>query len=801
MFVTLENHFMKNTLLLSLTLLISSLSIAQTGIIKGKIIESGGGKIVEFATVVIEGTTNGVQSDENGEYKIEGLAPGTYNIVVSSVGFKTKTIFEIGVTNSKPAVVDVEIESSSLNLEEVVVKASPFQRKEESPISVRSLGLDEILRAPGANQDISKVVQSLPGVGFSTGFRNDIFIRGGSASENRFYMDDIEIPNINHFATQGSSGGPIGMINVDFIRDVNFYSSAFPANRGNMLSSNMDIRLREGRDDRWGGSLRLGSSEAYATMESPLNKKKNATILASFRFSYLQLLFKAFDLPFLPTYSDQQLKIKWRPTKKDEFTLLGLSSADYFKLNLGANKTEAQRNILARLPQYNQWSYMIGAKYNRYFDNNSYLQVVLSRNSLINKFVKYVDNDESKPKTTDYKSTESENKLRIEYTGRKKGWKYNVGVGYELARYFNRSKFGTQFGEIDFETKLFVHKYAVFSQVSKSLFKERWDISVGLRLDGNNFNTSMANIANQVSPRFSSSVLILQGFRWNFNTGYYHQMPTYTALGFKDSTGEFANKSTLTYMRNIHVVTGFEYSTKWNGRFSVEGFYKQYFNVPFSVREQVSLANLGGDFGVVGNEAVTSTSEGRAYGVEFLYEQKLFKGFYGSVAYTLFWSEFKDRNNKFVASSWDARHIGVLSLGKKFKKGWELGGRVRFQGGSPYTPFDLQTSSLIPVYNVQPAGVLDFSRLNSERLKFFYALDLRVTKKWSFKYWGLELYLDLQNATLARPDQPGAFVVNITPDGNPQLDPNDPSRYDAKILRDDRRLGQLLPTLGIVITY
>jgi hypothetical protein len=790
---------MKNYLTLFFAIVVF-VSEAQTGIIKGKITESGG-KPVEFATVVIDGTQNGTQSDENGSFIIDKLAPGTYNLRVTSVGFSSKTVFEIGVTNSKPAVVEIEMESSTKNLDEVVVKANPFVRKEESPVSVRSLGLDEIQRAPGANQDISRVVQSLPGVGFNTGFRNDIYIRGGAPSENRFFMDDIEIPNINHFATQGSSGGPVGMINVDFIRDVNFYSSAFPANRGNMLSSSMDIRLREGRDDRWGGSLRLGSSEAYATMEAPLNKKRNATILASFRYSYLQLLFKAFDLAFLPTYTDQQLKIKWRPTRKDELTILGLSSADYFKLNLAANKTESQRYQLAILPEYNQWSYMLGAKYNRYFDNNSYLQVVMSRNSLINSYKKFEDNDRSKTQTTDYRSTESENKLRIEYTGRKNGLKYNVGVGYELARYFNKSDFATPFGNVLYETKFFVHKYSLFTQVSKSVFKEKLTLSGGLRFDGNSFNNNMANLARQVSPRVSSSLVIVENFRWNTNVGYYHQMPQYTAMGYKDTSGAFVNKQRLTYIRNIHVVTGFDYATKWNGRFSLEGFYKQYFNFPFSVRDQVSLANLGEGFGVLGNEAVTSTSEGRAYGVEFLYEQKLFYGFYGSLAYTLFWSEFKDAKGKYAPTSWDSRHIITFSLGKKFKRGWEVGGRIRAQGGFPYTPFDLNTSSLIGVYNTQPSGVLDWSRLNQERLNFFYAVDLRVTKKWSFKHWGLELYLDLQNATLAKVDQPANFGLVFDANNQPQIDPNDPNRYISQLIQDNRRLGQLLPALGIVITY
>jgi hypothetical protein len=187
--------------------------------------------------------------------------------------------------------------------------------------------------------------------------------------------------------------------------------------------------------------------------------------------------------------------------------------------------------------------------------------------------------------------------------------------------------------------------------------------------------------------------------------------------------------------------------------------------------------------------------------MEFLYEQKLFKGFYGSLAYTLFWSEFKDKNGNYAPTSWDSRHIITFSLGKKFKRGWEVGGRIRAQGGFPYTPFDLNTSSLIGVYNVQPSGVLDWNRLNQERLDFFYALDLRVTKKWSFKYWGLELYLDLQNVTLAKVDQPANFGLVFDANNQPQIDPNDPNRYITQLIQDNRRLGQLLPALGIVITY
>ena len=142
---------------------------------------------------------------------------------------------------------------------------------------------------------------------------------GGAPNENRFYLDDVEVPNINHFATQGSSGGPVGLINVNFIKEVDFYSGAFPANRGNALSSVMNFRQADGRDDRIGGTFLMGSSDFGVTLEGPVGDK--TTFLVSARRSYLQFLFQALGLPFLPTYNDFQTKIKHKIDQKNEIYL------------------------------------------------------------------------------------------------------------------------------------------------------------------------------------------------------------------------------------------------------------------------------------------------------------------------------------------------------------------------------------------------------------------------------------------------------------------------------------------------
>lgn len=776
------------------------------GVLEVKISESGSNKPIELVNVQIEGTTIGGVTDEKGEAEVRDIPPGTYNINLSCLGYQPKSVFEIEISIGKPAVIVTELSPSVIDLKEVEVKANPFVKNEESPVSVRTIGINEIQRSPGGNRDISKVVQSLPGVGFSGGFRNDLYIRGGSPAENKFYIDGIEIPNINHFATQGSSGGPNGLINVDFIREVNFYSSAFPSNRGNALSSVMDIRLRDGRDDRFGGTFTIGSSDFAVSMESPLNKKKTATMLASLRYSYLQLLFKALRLPFLPTYTDAQAKVKWKITPKDEFVFLFLSAYDVNVLNTKIkNPDESQQYLLNLLPEQTQLTYMVGGKYTHYFEN-SYLQVFLSRNMLVNKFNKWRDNDKGKEKITEYGSTEAENKLRVEYTGRKGIVKYNAGINYEFARYTNSSSFldaqftQQQLVKIDFDSKFNMHKYGAFANVSSTMFDDLVILGFGIRFDGNNYNRKMAELWRQASPRLSVSIKMPQNIRINMNTGYYHQLPSYTILGYEDSTGSLVNKERLTYMRNVHAVAGIEYTTPINSRISVEGFYKRYYNVPFMLDNNISVANQGGGFGVVGNGPAKSTSEGRSYGMEFLFEQKLYKGFYGTVSYTLFWSQFKDVFDNYVSSSWDTRHIISLTGGKKFKRNWEIGLRYRIQGGAPYTPYDIAASTLYARYNPSSPGILDYNNINSSRVKWFHSADIRITKKWYLKEWSFELYLDVQNFYLSKAPEAPIFSPVYDADGKTPLnDPNDASRFQYKYLGASRAVP--LPTLGIVITY
>ena len=340
-------------------------NLFSQGKITGRIFDNVSNEGVEFATILVLQSGDGTISETNGEFVIDNVKPGVYDVQISFLGYRDQTFFELEVTGTKPAVIEVGLEENATTLDEVVVKASPFKKTKESPVSLRSIGVTEIKRNPGGNRDISTVVQTLPGVTSSPSFRNDLIIRGGAPNENRFYLDDVEVPNINHFATQGASGGPTGLINVDFIREVDFYSGAFPANRGNALSSVFSFKQKDGRSDRIGATATVGASDFGISLEGPLGE--NTTFIASARRSYLQLLFTALELPFLPTYNDFQAKVKYRKGK-NELYFLGLGAIDQFKLNLDANETESQQFLLQNLPVSPQWNYTNGLVYKRYGD-------------------------------------------------------------------------------------------------------------------------------------------------------------------------------------------------------------------------------------------------------------------------------------------------------------------------------------------------------------------------------------------------------------------------------------------------
>lgn len=793
---------MNRSILLSFILVVVFQTVlAQQASLTGRVLDGVNNEPLPFVNVIVSGTQIGTVTDENGNFQFQGLTPGFIRIETSFVGYHNVLSAQIELSNAKIAFVEIKMERRDTEIEEVTVNASPFRKTEESPVSLKTIGIAEIEKSPGANRDISKVIQSFAGVLSSPSFRNDIIIRGGGPSESRFYLDGIEVPNINHFATQGASGGPVGILNADFLREVNYYSGAFPANRGNALSGVFEFSQVDGNPDKLKFRSTLGASEVSGTLDGPLGEK--TTYIVSVRRSYLKLLFSALQLPFLPTFNDMQFKVKTRFDAKNELTFIGLGAIDLNELNLDIkNPDDQQKYILSQIPRNTQWSYTIGSVY-KHFRENSYQTLAISRSHLNNTLIKYLENDESSSanKILDYTSEELENKIRFENNTRMDGFKANIGVNVDFARYTN-STFQKRFYDgniqnVNYDTDLNLVKYGLFGQISHEFLNERMTLSAGFRMDATNYSSGMNNPLKQFSPRISASYQLTEKWSLNANVGRYFQLPAYTILGYKQNN-EFVNKNDLKYISVDHFIAGIEFRPVSAIQFSLEGFSKNYSNYPFSVKDQISLANKGADFGVIGDEEVTSTSKGRAYGAEFQARISSSKGYNMNLSYTMVRSEFQDGNNTYLVSAWDSKSILSITGSAALKKGWQIGSRFRFVGGLPYTPYDMNRTSLIEAWNLRGGPYLDESKLNSERFPAFHQLDVRVDKAYYLKKMTLKFYLDIQNLYNFQSQSQDILVREEDANGN-FLTTDNGTRYVIRNVKNTS--GTVLPTIGIQLEF
>ncbi len=794
----------------------------KKGIVQGIVRDKDTQETLIGVSVIVVGSDPiiGVVTDLEGKYKLE-IPVGSYNLEASYIGFASLKKFNIVVGTGNANSINFELSESASNLEgvEIVAKKSTSASPTtvESPLSTQRLTTEEIKSNPGGNFDISRVVQALPGVGSTSGsvggFRNDIIIRGGAPNENVYYLDGIEIPVINHFATQGSAGGPTGILNVSFIEDVTLSSSAFEARYDNALASVFTFKQKEGNSERFQGNIRLSGTELATTFEAPLGKK--TTMLLSARRSYLQFLFQLIDLPIRPNYWDFQYKVTHKFNEKTTLTAIGVGAIDEFTFEEPRESSPENEYVLRSNPSINQWNYTTGFALKRLV-KDGFINVALSRNMFDNRLDQFEDRKETEEfRTLLLESQEIENKLRIDVNKSKKGWKYAYGLVGQYVKFNNdifnrlRKELRDSAGAIiqpevllNYNSSIDFFKYGFFGQVSKTILNNKVGFSFGVRSDMNTFTDTGNNPLKTLSPRLSASYYLNDEWSINGSVGRYFKIPIYTVLGFQNENGDFINKSNK-YISSTHYVLGTEFLPRASTRFTLEGFYKNYQDYPVSVRDGVSLANQGGNFGSIGNEEVASSGEGRAYGLEFLFQQKLINKIFAVFSYTFVRSEFSGTDEKLISSAWDNGHLVSAILGRKFGKGWEMGLKYRFAAGAPYTPFDLLQSQRN--YLGTGTGVLDNSQLNSERLSNFSQFDFRIDKKINFKKITLDLYIDIQNAfvqsspafpryTFERKEDNSDFK---TTDGQPIK--NDGSNAIPVIL--DNSDPSVLPTIGFILEF
>jgi hypothetical protein len=784
----MKRHLLIATFLLLLT---STASAQVTSRVIGQVEDEARNPLIG-ATVYLQGTQLGAISNDEGRFVIERVAPGTYNLVVSYIGYTSQTLFNIEVKSvGNPEYSFILVEDVT-QLEGVIVAPDKniVTRPVETPLSTQTLTAVEIATYPGGNNDVVRVAQSLPGISPSPGgFRNDLIIRGGAPNESVYYLDGVEIPNINHFSTQGSSGGPVGLLNVSFIDNVTLSTSAFGAQYDNALSGVLQFDQREGSRSKQSLNFRVSASETALTANGPLFKngqaESNTSYIVSVRRSYLQFLFELIGLPIRPDYWDYQYKITHRLNALNTLSLVGVGSVDDFAVDATGDIELNELSTLEQAPFIEQQSNTVGLSWRKRFESGQgFVTTTVSNNLLKNDFSRFSDNRAETGRFFYSNATESETKLRSSVSYFWNSWQFVSGVNVQQSTYRNSTE-DTNVG-FSYATRLSFQKFGLFASASTDLLSNKLKVSLGIRADDDTFLSSNS-LLDTVSPRLAASYSLTPEWKLNATAGRYYKLPPYTMLGYRE-TGMLANKD-LNYTRADHYVLGLERILNPSASITLEGFLKSYSDYPVSDRDQVSLANKGADFEVLGNENVTSNGKGRTYGTELLFQQKLSNNFYGIFSYTFFYSEFTGTDRSvYVPSLWDSRHLVSFTGGYQLGKSWEISSRFRYSGTSPLVPTDLDAT-----LNNYPLIVLDYSRIGDERLGAFSQLDVRVDKNWNFNRFSVDLFLEIQNILITDTPQATEFVLTRDEAGqvvNPQ-----------SLSPVERRGGSAIPTIGFVVDF
>ena len=699
------------------------------GVIKGKAIDEVTKEPIPGVNITLIGTKAGTATDVNGEFVFLKLETGNYQVKASSIGYSTVTIPDVIVNNARPVNLLIQLNESPVELQGLTIRSEFFRVNPSEIGSIANFSYEEIRRAPGGFEDVVRALSVLPGVAQASAGRNDLVVRGGAPSENLFVVDGFVVPNINHFGTQGATGGPISFINLDFVRETTFSSGGFSTAYGDKLSSVLNIDLRDGRSDRIGGKGTISASEFGINLEGPIGSKGN--FIFSARRSYLDFIFNAAGFNFVPEYYDVLAKFTYDYDSKNRLSYLFIGAFDNVKFN---NKNADDRYENSRILGSKQNTYVTGISFRHLFDNG-FITFSLSRN--------FSDYDSAQRDTLFNpvflnKSREGENEFKTDMVYKmSKTSELNAGISAATIKFNADVKlpdFVTTFGDTLNITSLVAarnyFKSAFYAQYSDLLF-DRLRLSAGIR--GDYFNG--INTKFYFSPRISFSYLMNESSNINFSAGIYRQSPSYIWLAAYES-----NKNLKPVNVNQYIL-GYEQRLREDFRFKVEGFYKDYSDYPAStLRPYLVLSNTGAGYGgsddnfaSFGLDPLVSAGKGNVKGIEFSMQKKASEiPQYGIISVT--WSEafFTPLDGIQRSGSYDQRWIINLTGGYIFSNKWETSFRFRFASGNPYTPFNNDGTQTIANYN-------------SRRLKSVHSLDVRVDRRWNFENWALVTYLDIQN--------------------------------------------------------
>ena len=701
----------------------------RIGSIKGQLKDSDTRAPLAAALVSVKGTAIKTLTNEDGNFSIPGIAVGSYTLVFTYPRFAPLTKPDIIVKSNRITFIDVKMALIPLASEEVTVTAGYFPRTPSTPKSKVNFSHEDIRRTAGAAGDVSRVMLVLPGVSKIGDFFNSLVVRGGNPAENTFYIDNIEITNINHFPVQGSSGGPIGLLNLDFIEDVDFYLGGFSAIYGDRLSSIMDIRFREGNRDEFDIQLDLNMGGFGAVMEGPLPGK--GSWIFSARKSYLDLLVDAIGTGVAPRYSDAQGKLVFDLSPKSKISFLGVLGIDHITFS---REDQLERGD----PEFgtsDNREYTLGLNWFQIWNDKGY-----SNTSISHSFTKYenlfhetasedlfldnISNDQSFTfRNVNHYTFNHHNKVEfgMEIKHLRSDYDYRVGERFDF--------FGHFVPEVHIRSKVNATKSSGFINYRLSVLKP-FTVTLGLRADYFSYNKNF-----HLSPRFTVTAKPDDKISIYGSAGIFYQNLPLILLCQQEANRELKD------LKAYHYSLGMTYLLTASTQLTLEVYDKEYRNFPVDPAQGTLFISDSFQYERVFFQHDILLDTGKAYsrGIEFILQKKLRSKIYGMISGSLFRTRYKDFYGQWRDRLFDNRYNFAVQGGYKPNKKWEFSIRWIIAGGIPYTPYNIDASEAVN------SGILDRGRIQAERLGAYNSLNLRTDRRFYFKKSNLIVFLSIWN--------------------------------------------------------
>jgi hypothetical protein len=748
-------YFLRITLFLILiagskTVLLSQENITQT--IRGNVVDKETQIPLPGVNLVILNTQpqKGTISDEKGNFRFDKVSVGRISLQASYVGYQTKVIDNIYLNSAKETILKIELEESVTAIEEVVVKAN--NRKDQpinkmATISARSFTVEETSRYPGSYGDPARMAANYAGVMSVRDNRNDIIIRGNSSTGLLWQLDGVEIPNPNHFAASGTTGGPITILNNNLLTNSDFLTGAFPSEYGNALAGVFDLRMRTGNNEKREYWAEFGYNGLEFGAEGPFSKNSNASYLFTYRYSLVDIIDLLGAEVETTKYQDLTLKLNF-PTTKGRLSFFGIGGTSYIEMFDSNDERE-------------DWSFEswgedisngsdIGAtalSYLHFFSTKTRLHTAISAyGSHVKTQIDTFNINHSQPyRWAGEKSQEIKLSLRSELNS-KLSAKNTFSAGIKIDRFFidlaDSSMVDGQF-RVDTDISDAFNFYQGFAQI-KHKFTDDIELYMGVHSQLLDLNNSFA-----IEPRL--------GFNWgindknaiNFGYGLHSQTQLrvvyYTQTELNDGSIAYTNKD-LDFSKSSQIIAGWDHLFNENLRLKIETYYQFLYDIPVKpTHPQYSVINYGAEYFIERVDSLTNEGTGKNYGIELTLERFLKNRFYYLITASLYESKYKgydgiERNTAFNGN-FAINILGGYEIPIRKYNALTIGLRTTYSGGRPYVPYNVTETVL------QGTEVLKWNEAYTISQKDYFRLSLRIGFKRNKPKFSVEYSMDLQYRT------------------------------------------------------